>query len=66
VMRSIIANLTPASGRQDHTISPYASASLVHAHKYMTTLSRPPQPAPDVSDDGRRPLYRDGMTEISR
>jgi hypothetical protein len=33
VMRSIIANLTPASGRQDHTTSPYASASFVRAQK---------------------------------
>jgi hypothetical protein len=31
VMRSIIANLTPASRRQDHTTSPYASASFVRA-----------------------------------
>jgi len=30
---SIIANLTPASGRQDHTTSPYASASHVSRHK---------------------------------
>jgi hypothetical protein len=27
------ANLTPASGRQDHTTSPYATASLVRAPK---------------------------------
>jgi hypothetical protein len=32
VMRSIIANLTPASGRQDHTTSPYASVPLVSRH----------------------------------
>jgi hypothetical protein len=31
VMRSIIANLTPASGRQDHTTSPSATTSLVRA-----------------------------------
>ncbi len=29
VMRSIIADLTPASGRQDHTALPYATALLV-------------------------------------
>jgi hypothetical protein len=29
VMRSIIANLTPASGSQDHTTSPSAKTSLV-------------------------------------
>jgi hypothetical protein len=28
-MQSIIAKSAPASGRQDHTISPYASAALV-------------------------------------
>jgi hypothetical protein len=28
-MRSIVANLTPASGRQDHTTSPSARASFV-------------------------------------
>ena len=30
VMRSIIASLTPASRRQDHTTSPYASAPFVN------------------------------------
>jgi hypothetical protein len=30
VMRKHLANLTPASGRQDHTTSPYASASFVN------------------------------------
>ena len=29
VMRSIIANLAPASGRQDHTTSPSANAAFV-------------------------------------
>jgi hypothetical protein len=29
VMQNIIANLTPASGRQDHTTSPSASATFV-------------------------------------
>jgi hypothetical protein len=29
VMRSIIANLTPASGRQDHTASPSAICAFV-------------------------------------
>src|ERR1700761_9389197 len=33
VMRSIIANLTPASGRQDHTVLPYASRSHVWRHQ---------------------------------
>src|SRR5882724_6816804 len=53
------ANLTPASGRQDHTTSPYAATSLVRslliAHKSFNspcnpfarkTLPRPPHPSP--------------------
>ena len=54
------ANLTPAPGRQDHTTSPYASASVVYAPfdrsrvqrtrpaitSYALTLPRPPHPAP--------------------
>ena len=31
-MQSIVANLTPAKGRQDHTTSPSASTSLVWRH----------------------------------
>jgi len=41
VMRSIITDLTPASGRRDHTILPYANAPFV-----VRRLSRPPHPAP--------------------
>src|SRR5450631_2875544 len=53
------ANLTLASGRQDHTTSPYAATSLVRvpsiAHKFFNlpcdpvarkTLPRPPHPTP--------------------
>jgi hypothetical protein len=56
---STSANLTPASGRQDHTILPYATTSLVRslliAHKSFDppcdpiarkTLPRPPPPTP--------------------
>jgi len=56
---STSANLTPASGRQDHTTSPYAATSLVRslliAHKSFDppcdpvarkTLPRPPHPTP--------------------
>src|SRR5712691_7021081 len=52
-------NLTPASGRQDHTTSPYAATSLVRslliAHRSFDppcnpvarkTLPRPPHPSP--------------------
>ena len=42
----LLKNLTPASGRQNHTTSPYASTPFVHAHKHATTLQRPPHPAP--------------------
>src|SRR6266516_4543419 len=39
------ANLTPASGRQDHTTSPYAATSLVRvlliAHKYRRPALQP-------------------------
>ena len=40
-MRSIVANLTPASGRQDHTTSPSAPAPLVLRHH-----PHPSHPAP--------------------
>jgi hypothetical protein len=71
------ANLTPAPGRQDHTTSPSASASLVYrARSSLTglstrpaitsrsTLPRPPHPAPYVRDDRETPLCvgRDGRT----
>ena len=42
--------LTPASGRQDHTTSPSAWASLVNAPP-----KRPPHPAPNVRDDRDTP-----------
>jgi hypothetical protein len=49
-------NLTPASGRQDHTTSPSASAPLVFAR-----CPRPSHPVPNVRDDRETPLWRDGM-----
>src|ERR1700759_2269332 len=49
-MRSIIANLTPAQGRQDHTISPSASC-----HSSDST-TRPSHPAAYVRDDREAPL----------
>src|SRR3984893_16129091 len=67
------ANLTPASGRQDHTILPSAATSLVSvpviAHKSFDspcdpiarkTLPRPPHPVPYVRDDRETPLVWDG------
>jgi hypothetical protein len=71
------ANLTPAPGRQDHTTSPSASASLVCARCHRSqvfrpalrspsrsTLPRPLHPAPYVRDDRETPLCvgRDGRT----
>src|ERR1700674_2207614 len=41
----LLENLTPASGRQDHTTSPSALAPLVSAPP-----PRPPHPAPNVRD----------------
>ena len=48
--RSIFADLAPASGRQDHTISPSASR---HSSDDVT---RPSRPAPNVRDDREAPL----------
>src|SRR5215204_5362693 len=42
------ANLAPASRRQDHTTSPYASAFSSGAKKRLTP-KRPSHPRPDVS-----------------
>src|SRR6202171_3862993 len=48
----LLADLTPASRRQDHTTSPSAATSFVRA-----PLARPTLPAsrPNVRDDGQRP-----------
>ena len=70
------ANLTPASGRQDHTTSPYATTSLVRvlliAHRL---IARPAIPShakrcrvhripPRVRDDGQRPSCGVGWREF--
>jgi hypothetical protein len=47
------ANLTPASGRQDHTTSPSAARALRHKRD-----KRPPHPALNVRDDRETPLLR--------
>jgi hypothetical protein len=49
---SIIANLTPASGRQDHTTSP---SEVLRAR--LPRKSRPSHPAPNVRDDRDTPLF---------
>jgi hypothetical protein len=70
------ANLTPASGRQDHTTSPYAATSLVRslliAHKSFNspcnpvarkTLPRPPHPHPASVTIAIRPLWDGGINK---
>ena len=47
----LLKNLTPASGRQDHTTSPSASLRSRQQHRL-----RPPHPAPNVRDDREAPL----------
>jgi hypothetical protein len=49
------ANLTPASGRQDHTTSPSAPAPFVKG-AFASTASRT-----NVRDDRETPLMWDGM-----
>jgi hypothetical protein len=73
------ANLTPASGRQDHTILPSAASSLVstlgdRSHVFRPALqSRRTQnaaastaSAPRVRDDRDTPLWWGGMARICR
>src|SRR3981189_2042370 len=72
------ANLTPASGRQDHTTSPYAATSLVRslgdrsqAFRQPALRSRRAQnaaastaSAPRVRDDRDTPLWWGGIRKI--
>jgi hypothetical protein len=60
-VKRLSANLAPASGRQNHTISPSAIASFVRA-MIAPELSRPSHPASYVRDDRETPLMweRDG------
>jgi hypothetical protein len=52
----LLKNLTPASGRQDHTTSPSAGNII-----RLVTLPHPSYPAPNVRDDRETPLVgRDG------
>ena len=52
----LFANLTPASGRQDHTTSPSATSAFVYR-----AASRPPHPAPTFVTIAKRPSVWDGM-----
>jgi hypothetical protein len=54
----IIANLAPASGRQDHTTSPSAIAAA-----RQSAPTRPPHPAPRFVTTRVRPSCRDRMRE---
>src|SRR5258708_10249953 len=54
----LLADLTPASGRQNHTTWPYASASFVRLAIARLTLPRPPHPAPNARDDREAPPFR--------
>jgi hypothetical protein len=60
-----IASLASASGGQDHTISPSASASVVS--RKAPDLPRPSHPASYVRDDRETPLVwrRDGREDAS-
>jgi len=73
------ANLTPASGRQDHTTSPYATSSLVRSlgdrsqavkpalqSRRAKTLPRPPHPIPTFVTIMIRRSSRDGMARTCR
>src|SRR6266404_4594622 len=53
----LIADLTPASGRQNDTTWPYASASFVRLAIARLTPPRPPHPAPRFVTCAT-PLYR--------
>src|SRR5258705_12340214 len=53
----LLADLTPASGRQNDTTWPYASASFVRLAIARLTPPRPPHPAPRFVTCAT-PLYR--------
>jgi hypothetical protein len=54
------ADLTPGSGRQDHTASSSAVARLVYARK-----PRPPHSRPTFVTTAKRPSIRAGTAELS-
>src|SRR6201996_2855260 len=55
---SIIANLTPTLGRQDHTLSPYAGLHIV------TRSQRPPRPVPTSVTTADVPSSRNRVSRI--
>ena len=58
--RSLLANLTPAPRRQDHTTSPYASR-----HPRQSWHPRPPHPVRTFVTMADAPLRRDRMAKFS-
>jgi hypothetical protein len=61
--RAIISrDLVSASGGQDHTPSPSASASFVRVPKARATPTRPSHPALNVRDDREAPLLSERGT----
>src|SRR5258705_8594669 len=61
----LLADLTPASGRQNHTTWPYASASFVRLAVARLTPPRPPRPVPRFVTTRDPPLLseRDGANQ---
>src|SRR5258706_7886380 len=59
----LLADLTPTLGRQNHTTSPYASASFVRLAIARLTLPRPPHPLPNFLHDRETPLCGPGRRE---
>jgi hypothetical protein len=60
--RELLEDLTPASGRQDHTTSPYATDVARPAHQARATSSRPPHPVPTLVTMADAPLpEQDGV-----
>src|SRR5712671_1473658 len=62
----LLADLTPALGRQNHTTSPYASASFVRLAIARLTPPRPPHPAPRFVTLRNAPLWdrTSGVMEV--
>jgi hypothetical protein len=56
--RLLLTNLTPAPGRQDHTLLPYATATLVRRSFRVHHIP------PRVNDDRETPLWSDRTAEV--
>jgi hypothetical protein len=58
IAEAIVANLTPASGRQDHTISPSTSYTFVLSCRSVHRI-----PRPTFCDDRETPLEEEAGCE---